>query len=363
MIEVIDAVIKTKTLSKGSCSFSYEKGQVNYIDYSEVYKFNILLLKNHSMDSGTIKIDGSTIDDEQSLLIVTINSLVKIHIAFTQSERTKNEKLKKIQTELLKVNELPQEKDEDKLNKVEAIFDCVESLNAAYLLLDLNDPLMVPENFVKEQLEKHQNNLLIAVLNKSPYDPIDENSPISQKTALDLSIGKANENKETKKPRNALNGFTKKSKDPFGKVFARMFKENAMVFFSFIAPALGVIAFSLLSPLYAQTNKVLLIPFIITICICFVLYMIMTYKVAIFDNVQELIAYAIINIVSLGLAFGLSILFYFLFLNFDNEIKALNSRNITGFTIAGLLTLVLMTAFIYIPLIMTGILKLFKKKK
>ena len=363
MIEVIDAVIKTKTLSKGSCSFSYEKGQVNYIDYSEVYKFNILLLKNHSMDSGTIKIDDVTIDDEQSLLIVTINSLVKIHIAFTQQEKTKNEQIKKIQSELLKVNELPQTKEEEKLKKIEAILDCVESLNAAYLLLDLNDPLFVSEDFVKEQLEKRQNNLIIVVLNKNPYEPIDENAPIIQKKALDLSIGEASENKENKKPRNPINGFTQKSKEPFGKVFVRMFKENAMVFFSFIAPALGVMAFGLLSPLYAQTNKVLLIPFIITICVCFVLYMIMTYKVAIFDNRKELIAYAIINLVSLGVAFGLSVLFYYLFLNFDNEIKALNSRNLTGFTIAGLLTIVLMTAFIYVPLIMAGILKLFKKKK
>ena len=91
--------------------------------------------------------------------------------------------------------------------------------------------------------------------------------------------------------------------------------------------------------------------------------MIMTYKCAEFENKHQLIAYGILNLASLTIALGLSILFYFLFLNFDAEIKALNSKNITGFTIAIIFTLVLMTACLYVPPIGKAILKLFKKKK
>ena len=366
MVEVIDAVIKTKTTTKGPFSFSYEKGQVNYIDYSEIYKFNILLLKNQNLASGTLKIDDeSFLDDNEkrSLFIITVNCLATFHLAFIERNEKKFARVKAIQEALIKTRDLPMNTDEEKKDKVTKILECATSLKPSYILFDFNNELVVPENFIKELLEQYQNQFIIVALNKKTYDSISEEDEISKKSDLDLSIGERNEQMESKPTRSSPMFYKQNSKDPFGKVFGKMFKDNVMVFLSFIAPALGVLAFSLLSPLYAQTNKVLLIPFIITICICFVLFMIMTYKCAIFENKQQLIAYGLINFGSITTAFGLSILFYYLFLNFDNEIKALNSKNLLGFVTASIFFVILVTAFLYIPPFVNWVLNLFKKKK
>ena len=369
MIELIDAVIMSKSAPKEPCSFSYEKGQINYIDYSETYKFNFLMLKNQSLDTGTFKIDEKVFfpqeENEYSLFFITVNSLAKFHLCFVDETKNKKEHVKTIQEALVKLRELPIETDEDKDNKVIAIFDCVQSLNPSYLLIDFNDSANEKEEFLKGQLQKLQNSTVVIALNKKPVEEVKEEPVVFQEEALEISIGAGSEHafKEKKEPKKKAMVFKQKGESSFGKVFAQMFKENYMVFLSFLAPALGVIAFSLLSPLYAQTNKVLLMPFIITIVICFVLYMIMTYKCAEFENRQQLIAYAIINAISILIAFGLSILFYVLFLNFDNDIKALNSKNVTGFVIAIILAIVLMTACLYVPPIVKSVLKLFKKKK
>ena len=87
------------------------------------------------------------------------------------------------------------------------------------------------------------------------------------------------------------------------------------------------------------------------------------YQYIIITVILLIIAFAIINAISIIVAFGLSIGFYFLFLNFDNEIKALNSKNVTGFVIAIILAVVLMAACLYVPPIVKGVLKVFKKNK
>ena len=89
----------------------------------------------------------------------------------------------------------------------------------------------------------------------------------------------------------------------------------------------------------------------------------MTYKCAVFENKKQLIAYIILNTASIAIAFGLSILFYFLFLNFDTDIKELNSKNVTGFVVASIMTVILLTACLYIGPAIRPIVKLFKKKK
>ena len=367
MIELIDAAILSKSAPKEPCSFSFEKGQINYIDYSEAYKFNFLMLKNQSLDSGTFKIDDKVFypqeDNDYSLFFITVNSLVRFHLCFVDETKNKKEHVKAVQEALVKLRDLPTNTDDDRDNKVIAIFDCVDSLKPSYLLLNLNESANEKELLIKSQLEKYQNELLIVVLDKKPFEVTEEAEMIGDDSDFEISIGAEQASKEKKAVKNKPIVVQEKDGESFAKVFALMFKENAMVFLSFLAPALGVIAFSLLSPLYAQTNKVLLIPFIITIVICFVLYMIMTYKCATFETRKQLIAFAIINAISIIVAFGLSIGFYFLFLNFDNEIKALNSKNVTGFVIAIILAVVLMAACLYVPPIVKGVLKVFKKKK
>ena len=296
---------------------------------------------------------------------MTVNSLVRFHICFVTETAKKKEKVKAVQEALVALRDLPIETDEDKDNKISAIFDCVATLSPSYLLLDFNDSTNTNVPFITQQLSKHSSELLIVVLSAKPEVIEEADDGMFESDSYELNIGGENKaiTKTTKQKQKGSTLTLKDTNDSFGKVMLQMLKENYMVFLSFIAPALGVIAFSILSPLYAQTNKVLLIPFIITIVICFVLFMIMTYKCTVFENKKQVIAYIIMNTASILVAYGLSILFYFLFLNFDKEIKELNSKNITGFLISGIMALVLMTACLYIGPLVRSIIKLFNKKK
>lgn len=372
MIELLDGVILAKDAPKEACSFSFEKGSVNFIDYNDKYKFNFLALKNQSLDSGTFKIDEHQIypneNNDYSLFFMAVNSLVRFNLCFVVETKQKKEKVKAVQDALVTLRDLPTETDEDKQNKIVSIFDCVSKLQPSYLLLDFNDSVNTNRVFIEQQLQKHAADVLIIVLSEKAVieESKEEETPFFEEDSYEINIGgdkkpivKTTTQKTSKQPKKEK----VKAGDSFGKTFAGMFKENYMVFLSFIAPALGVIAFTLLSPLYAQTNKVLLIPFIITICICFILFMIMTYKCAVFENKKQLIAYSILNTSSILIAFGLSILFYFLFLNFDKEIKELNSKNVTGFLVASIMAVILITACLYVGPIARAIIKLFKKKK
>ena len=157
-------------------------------------------------------------------------------------------------------------------------------------------------------------------------------------------------------------------KTKFYKVIWDTFKYNAMVFFSFLIPTIGVIAFLLLCPLYFQTNnKLLLIPFVITISICFVLYMLMTYKCTTFapgkadaNKGKKRITFSIINTIVTLIGIGLGIVIYVLFKNYDSELKAL-PFNKTGVILAVVFSVILITACLYLSPILNAIFGLFRK--
>ena len=235
-------------------------------------------------------------------------------------------------------------------------------MNVLYILLE-KEKEKEPEPEKEEEIA-----IPIAPVPEPEPAPLEEDTIISDDfddDTLELSIGNGQHPKtEPKKKQKQSKPITIKNKsgDSFGKIFIAMAKENIMAFLSFVPPALGVIAFMLLSPLYAVTNKFLLIPFIITIVICFTLYIIMTYKCAMFDSKKQLIAYSLLSGAAVLVAFGLSVGIYFLFVNFDPDLKALQSKNALGFIIAIIATVILLCSNFLVRPIGYSIKKIFKKK-
>ena len=360
MVELPEGIILSKGAPKEAISFSYEKGSLNVIPYNEKYKFAFLMLKNQSLDSGTFIVDGVTIfpneEGEDSLFFLTVNSLIRIHLCFVVAPSEKKEKVKHVQSELMTLIEMPLETEEDKNNKIVAILNKVDELSPNYILVDFNDPSNSKYEFILNELNNHVFSLNIIALDKEG-DGKNQNEQKEDFKEMDLLLGStAEEPIEEVKTKKAVDNKS------FWKTLSLMAKENVTAFLSFIVPSLGVISFSLLSPLYAQTNKVLLIPFIITIVLCFSLFMIMTYRCAEFKSRNEMFAYAILNAASVLTGYGLSIAIYFIFLNFDKEIAELKSANKTGIIISVVLTLLLLSAFFYVPLLVNTFKKLTKKK-
>ena len=161
-----------------------------------------------------------------------------------------------------------------------------------------------------------------------------------------------------------------RSKKGFGMELWLTFKKNLMVFFSFLIPSVGVIAFLLLSPLYAKTsNKALIIPFVITIVICFSLYMLMTYKCTSYirlkdkkEKTRRMLLFLTINTIVTTLGAGLGVVIFVLFKNFDTDLKAVNG-NTLGIVLAVVFFIILVTACLYLTLVIDRIKSLFKKKK
>lgn len=373
MISLNEGKILGKSAPEEPVSFSFEKGLVNYISSSESYKFKFLKLKDQALESGTLIIDGITIypneDNDHSLFFMTVNSLIRIHLCFVCETKTKKDKVKEVQDSLIRLRDLPVDTEEQKANKISGIFLTVNQLQPSYLLIDLNDEDNKKFDSLKSELEKYQESMLIIALEKTEESDteIAESSDdvIGEEETFELSIGKPIQAPVSEKRSQKPISVKAKDSKSFKNTFVAMFKENIMAFLSFIAPSLGVIVFALLSPLYAQTNKTLLIPFIITMVVCFSLYIVMTYKCTDFENRNQLISYAILSSCSLIIAYGLSFGIYMLFANFNPDIKekALQSKNVTGIVVSIILALVLMSLFLYVRPIGKAIVKLFKKKK
>ena len=362
MIELLDGIILAKNAPKEAVSFSLEKGTLNYIPYSEQYKFNFLMLKNQSLDKGVFKINDIQIypdeNSETSLFFLSVNSLIRIHLCFLCPNSEKKARVKEVQDQLILLRDLPVETDEDKTNKIIAIINRVDELSPAYALFDLNDSVNNYAGFVESELAKHAANINIIILEKKT-ESVDSAIEVDRGD-ISLSIGDEPVlGKETKPKKQKI---FKEPNGPFLKEFVHIFKEDKSAFAALIVPSISVLVFSMLSPLYAQTNKILLVPFIIAIIIGFVLYMIMVYRFAEFENRNQMISFTLCNLGSVLIGYGASLGIYFLFLNFDQDIKALQSKNAVGIIVSIILALLLVTSPIYVPFISRLIKKLFKKK-
>ena len=286
MIELKSAIILSKNAPKEEISFAYDKGIINQIDYSEKYKFAFLKLKDQALDKGEFFIDEVKIypneENEKTLFFLVVNSLIKFDLCFVVDKNQKKEKVKSVQDELIALREMPTSTESDKNLKIAAIFDKISLVSPSYLLLDYNDELNQNNPELVRQLDLKKDEFVIITLNKKPEDAKQEESKEKEEEyeIMNLSIGDspASQPQKTKKKKERFIDYSKKEGN-FFKSLWKTLKNNIMVFLSFVIPTIGVIAFVLLAPLYSQSdNKVLIIPFIITIVICFILYMLMTYK-------------------------------------------------------------------------------------
>ena len=366
MVELKEGIILSKKAPKEPISFSYEKGTINYIPYEEIYKFNFLKLKDQALDKGELFIDGIKIypdeNNESSLFVLAVNSLIKVTLCFVTTKKEKKEKVQFVQSELIKLRELPTNTDDEKNAKIAAIFETIAALSPSYVLVDLNDEGNENSVTLSRLFDKYYQELLLIVLQERPLEQpevIDEEPEV-----VSLNIGTNSQvtvSKEKQKKQSKL--VKSKSGSPFGKVLKESIKGNVMIYLSFVIPTIGVVAFSLLSPLYAQiSNKILLIPFIITIVVCFFLYMLMTYKCSDFEDKDHKFAYMIINTVTTLIGYGLGFVIYILFKLFDSDIKDSGS-NVLGIILSIVLALILITSVLYLKPVGDKIKSLFKKKK
>ena len=378
MIELKDGLILGKGAPKQEISFQYEKGVINYIDYSSFYIYKFLKLKDQSLDKGEFFIDGVKIypndNDDKTLFFLAVNSLIKVDLCFVVDKNEKKEKVQFVQEQLLELKSFPLTTENDKNLKIAAIFEKIALISPSYILVNLNDEVNGTNLELANQLEKYKDNFPIVVLNQKPK-VIKEEQPVVEDAEIemiDLEIGDERpmlyEREYSNSNDEPLVVYSKKE-NKFFKDLSETLKTNIMVFLAFIIPTIGVVAFSLLSPLYAKTNNnILLIPFIITIIVCFGLYMLMTYKCANFasyksksDNRKRIIFF-IINIFITIAGYGLGFLIYFLFKKFDTDIKDLGGNNI-GVIISIVFSVILLTANLWVYPAIHSLINKIKRKR
>lgn len=365
----------SKGAPKESISFSFEKGSLNKIPYSQKYIFNFLKLKDQALDKGEFFIEDYKIypeeNSEKSLFVLAVNSVVKFLMCFLVNKDEKKEKVQFVQSELITLREMPTTSDFEKNAKIAAIFDKILELSPSYLLADLNEEENRFNNELDHQLTRISDQINTIVLEEKPIDAI-ENNKVEYDEIIDLSIGQNTTSqyiKVQKQGEDFIIFDEKNGKKGFGRLLISTFKNNLMVFMSFLIPTLGIIAFSLLTPLYLKTeNKFLAIPFIITIVICLFLYLLMTYKCTDFtlnykQNKDKILSYFIINSIVAAVGGGLGIVIYILFKNFDNDLKALEGNNGIGIILAIVFALILLTANLYVRPLINPIVDKIKKKK
>ena len=378
MIELKDGLILGKGAPKQEISFQYEKGVINYIDYSSFYIYKFLKLKDQFLDKGEFFIDGVKIypneNEDKTLFFLAVNSLIKIDLCFVVDKNEKKEKVQFVQEQLLELKSFPLTTENDKNLKIAAIFEKIALISPSYVLVNLNDETNGGNIELSNQLEKYKDNFTIVVLNQKPK-AVKEEKPVIEEPEvemIDLEIGEERpmlyEREYSSSDDEPLVVYNKKQ-GGFFKDLGETLKTNIMVFLAFIIPTIGVVAFSLLSPLYAKTsNSILLVPFIITIFVCFGLYMLMTYKCANFGSYKskaenrKRIIFFIINIVITAAGYGLGFLIYFLFKKFDTDINQMSGNNI-GIILSIVLSVILLTANLWAYPMIHALINKIKRKK
>ena len=143
MIELKGGLILGKGTPKQETSFLYEKGVINYIDYSSFYIYKFLKLKDQTLDKGEFFIDGVKIypneNEDKTLFFLAVNSLIKIDLCFVVDKNKKKEKVQFVQEQLLELKGFPLTTENDKNLKIAAIFEKIALISPSYVLVNLND--------------------------------------------------------------------------------------------------------------------------------------------------------------------------------------------------------------------------------
>ena len=266
MIELKSAIILSKKAPKEEVSFSFDKGQINVIPFEELYKFEFVKLKDQSLDKGEFFIDETKIypneESEMTLFFLTVNSLIKFDLCFVVNKKDKKEKVKKVQDDLIALRDMPMTSDIEKNLKIAAIFDEIAKNSPSYVLVNTNEEVNQNNPELQRQLELHKDDFVIITLAKKPEEEKEATKEDPEIEMIDLSIGEATtqstvKEKKKKGPKESAFNFDKKENN-FFKSLGKTIKNNLMVFLSFLIPMLGVVAFILLSPLYAQSDNKML---------------------------------------------------------------------------------------------------------
>ena len=392
MIELNEGIILSKGAPKEPVSFLLDKGQVNIIPLGEKYKFSFLRLKDQSLDKGTFKIDGTTIypneENGKALFFLQVNSLIKLGLCFVCDKENKKQKVKEVQDGLITLRELKTDTDEEKNAKIAAIFAKICEFSPSYVIFDLNDEGNKNNEYLSNEIAVLAKDILVIALEQKievvkeeiEEAKVQEKELVSEPEEIEAEEYSLDIGEETRETRIRTKEqevetedfivFDTKDKN-FLTAFFKTFKNNVMVFLSFVIPTTGIIAFLLLSPLYFQSdNKVLLIPFIITIVICFVLYVIMTYKCTSFyinrkdpHFKKKMGIFNIGNVLVTLIGIGLGVVIYILFKNFDAELKKITTTNTLGIVLSIVFSVILVTENLYMTIVINKIKLLFKKKK
>ena len=405
MIELREGLILAKNAPKEPVSFRFDKGKLNLINYQDVYQFNFLGLKNQSLDKGTFIIDEVQVypdveNNEKTIFFLAVNSLICLSLCFVVEKAQKKQRVQEVQNELIKLRDLPTEQDEDKQKKIVSIFETVLNLKPSYVLYDFNNENNKQMGILPSFFEKYSQEMLIIALDTKPVEEVKEEpkrirakeKAVRPEPEIELSIGEpiavAEEPKSKEKPKKKVKAkaeprqeskkesgddflvFDVNNADNFFKFLWHALKDNIMVYLSFVIPVVGVMSFCLLIPLYKDgDSKWLLIPFILTIVICFSLYILMTYKCTDYvtdsndiDRGKKITTYMIINFLFAVLGTALGVGVYLLFKNFNSSFKGLPFDKLS--LIAPIIIFVVMvTANLYVRFIGEKIVKLFKRKK
>ena len=407
MIELHEGLILAKNAPKEPVSFSFDKGQLNLINYQNLYQFNFLGLKNQSLDKGTFIIDEVQVypdveNNEKTIFFLAVNSLICLSLCFVVEKAQKKQRVQEVQNELIKLRDLPTEQEEDKQKKIVSIFETVMNLKPSYVLYDFNNENNRQMGILPSFFEKYSQDMVIIALDNKPVEEVKEQPKrvrtkekvIEVEPEIELSIGEPiqqveqsrGKEKAKKEPKSKVKVvsdeshressgddflvFDTNSSNNFLKFFWRALKENIMVYLSFVIPVVGVMSFCLLIPLYKDgDSKWLLIPFILTIIICFSLYILMTYKCTDYitdkndiDKGKKIATYMIINFLFAVLGTALGVGVYLLFKNFNSSFKNIPFDKLS--LIAPIIIFVVITtANLYVRTIGEKIVKLFKRKK
>ena len=181
MIELKDGLILGKSSPKKEVSFNYEKGEINYIDYSSFYIYKFLKLKDIALDKGEFFVDGVKIypaeDEDKTLFFLSVNSLIKVDLCFVTDKSEKKEKVQFVQQQLLELKSFPVTTENDKNLKIAAIFEKIAAISPSYVLVDLNDETNGTSIELMNQLNQYKGVLTIIVLNQKPK-VVKEEKPI-----------------------------------------------------------------------------------------------------------------------------------------------------------------------------------------
>ena len=374
MIELRNCILNTKGAPKNEVNTLFEAGQINHISHKQKYIFELLRLKNQTIKSGEFIIDDFKAypleDDTKSIFFLAINSLVKVGVCFLVESQEKDNKLKEVQEELLKLKELDCTSDLQKDMKIAAIFDVVFRFSPKYMLVDLSDEDNKSHQELIKQIDKYCLKNTIIVLDddvEETEEAIEEET--SEVYMLDLNIGENTSAKYVKETKPKTKFFGKNEKVSGSALKTRLvseLKNDAMVYLAFILPTLGMFTFSLLAPLYAKVkNTALLVVSIIVVIIFIALHFVMTYMLTKtnYDKEDKIgnICFLILNSAVSVISYAASIGIYFLLKNIDSQLKAITDNKI-GIIISIIFLLLVLSTNIYICPLVEKIKSLIKKK-